>query len=221
MSFSFFDFILKCHGILGLPAMTGYERHIFKHILLRFPRQEPVHIFEYGSGFSTLYFAHFLKREGIDFHYHSVDNDSFWHQRVKQMVEHQGLADRVHLYLCPFQPFWDKPGWSWDQSPACGKFAPSTQEEHNYIRMPVSLNMKFHLIVVDGRFRKRCLEMIPQALHGQGIVLLHDAQKFQYHPREGQYAYSRWLDSGKFYPWQKFNHKIWLGSFQQIKAVGS
>ncbi len=219
MKWDFFKFYLGLRSKLGLPAMTGREIKAYKAILLSFKGKEQVNIFEYGSGFSTIYFARFLKDQGMDFHFHSVDNNVFWHNRVRKMVEENGLSKRVHLYLCPFVPFWEKSGWSWKKKPACGQFAPHLQEEKDYIHLPLTLKKKFDLIVVDGRFRRRCLEVIPAALSEGGVVFLHDAEREHSQPKKGQYPYSRWIEKGKFYFWQRHEFKTWIGSFKPLDVT--
>ena len=133
------------------------------------------------------------------------------------MVAKNGLSRQVHLHLCAFEPFWTKPGWSWDKKPVCGQFAPHLQEEKDYIHLPLALKKKFDLIVVDGRFRRRCLEIIPIALSNKGVVFLHDAEREHAQPKKGQYPYSRWIEKGRFYFWQRHEFKTWIGSLSPLE----
>lgn len=207
-----FNRVLQWNCIRGLPAMTRYERKVYEKLLLSLKKQAPLEILEYGSGYSTIYFAKFLQKNNIDFHIHAVDNSSAWYERVRMLVEKNGFKDKISLYLFEFPRFWDKPGWDWKVEPPVGQFAPKLKEEVDYINIPLSLKKKFDLVVVDARFRRRCLEVATQCLKPNGIVLLHDAEKEKYHCAIKHYRYSKFLDSGPYYPLEPVPHKMWLGS---------
>jgi len=209
---STYNMVTKLHAIFGIPAMTLKEIVIYKKVLLSLKPKNKLNIFEYGSGSSTIYFAKFLKQKRIPFHIHSVDNNSKWHRKVKKLVKIKGLDDVITLYLSEFAPFWKKDGWDWAISPKCGQFAPKTQSELEYINAPLVLGNKFDFVTVDGRFRRRCLEIIPNCLNENGIILLHDAQKVKYHYPISLYPYSKMIRSGKYHPFDRKNWKIWVGS---------
>jgi|CXWL01.1.fsa_nt_gi predicted O-methyltransferase YrrM len=206
------DRALVFHRLFKLPAMTKKEIAIYKKTLLSLYDGKLLNIFEYGSGFSTVYFAKFLRKNNINFHIDAVDNHEGWYGRVKSLVERAGLQDQVTVHLHPFQPFWEKEGWDWHVSPPLGKFAPATNEEFNYVQKPLALGKKFNFILVDARFRRRCLEVAAQVLKKNGIVVLHDAERSHYHPTTKAYPYSQFVDSGHFYPFEKMDHRMWLGS---------
>ncbi len=220
MRLNFFDKLMRLRGLLQLPAMTAKERRAYKALLQVLSKtQKPVRIFEYGSGFSTLYFAKYLKRCHIPFEFHSVDNNAFWHQKVKAMVKAAGLEGQVHLHLQVFEPFWNKPGWSFTQRPKPGEFAPSLPQENAYINGPQLAGGNFDLIVIDGRFRQRCLQVAAKSLSPQGIVLLHDAQKKHYQPPVGVLPHSAWVEGGRFYAWQQWDQRTWLGSGKVLPVL--
>jgi len=192
--------------------MTLKEISIYKRCLLSQYLDEPLNIFEYGSGFSTIYFAKFLKRKKLHFHIHSVDNNPKWHVKIKQSVKTEGLNDDITLHLSEFPPFWEKEGWNWAVLPKCGQFAPKTEAEFEYINTPLTIGTKFSFIAIDARFRRRCLEIAAECLTEKGIAFLHDAQKTKYHEPLSLYKYSMFIDSGRYFPFDKGNWKIWLGS---------
>jgi len=181
---------MKLHAALGLPAMTRKEIRICKKILMSFGRKRKIKIFEYGSGYSTLYYSRFLSKKGFKFHLHSVDNNPSWHQRVQTLVRKSGLEGEISLHMFPFPAFWEKNGWDWHRKPQCGEFSPILQEEIEYISLPRKLNIKFDLILVDARFRRRCLEVARDCLTERGFVILHDAQKGHYQSAFIKYRYS-------------------------------
>ena len=212
MKLYLFDHSLRLRRWLHLPAMTGKEREIYKKILRSFPDKEEINIFEYGSGYSTVYFARFLKREGIPFRVDAVENNRQWHARVCALLKRHGLDRNVRIHLREFPPFWEKPGWVWGKNPEPGAFAPSLSQEREYVEMPIQLGRKFHLIVVDARFRRRALEVATRCLRPNGVVFLHDAERENYHPELSELPHSHFLDSGKFYPMERRVHRVWLGS---------
>lgn len=207
-----FNRVLQWNCMRGLPAMTSYERKVYEKLLLSLKGRAPLDILEYGSGYSTIYFARFLHKNNIDFHIHAVDNSAQWYERVRALVEKNDLSDKISLYLFEFPRFWDKPGWDWRVTPAVGQFAPKMKEEVDYINIPLALKKKFDLIVVDARFRRRCLEVAAQCLKPKGAVLLHDAEKEQYHCSMKLYQYAKFFNSGPYYPFEPVRHKMWIGS---------
>ena len=94
---------------LGLPAQTKKEIQIFKAILDNY-KGEKIKIFEWGSGYSTIYYAEYLRKKGAEFEWHSIDNNKAWHEDVKSKVERKRPQPSVHLYLKEFPPFWVKSG---------------------------------------------------------------------------------------------------------------
>ncbi len=214
---SFFDLWMKGYAIAGLPAMTDRERRVYKQLLVHLSgTKKHIRLFEYGSGFSTVYYAKFLKSKGISFELHSVDNNELWHNRVKEMVDQHGVSSSVNLYLSAFLPFWENSKWKWGVPVPCGIFAPSSTQEHQYIEMPSSLKGEFDLILIDGRFRQRCLKEAIKSLSPNGIVIIHDAHKTHYTPPQGILPWSHMVNGGKFYAWQKNSQSMWLGSNQPI-----
>ncbi len=207
-----FELTMKLHQFCQWPAMTRKEKKAMEKILCFWSRSEPLEIFEYGSGYSTVYWARFLQRQGFIFHLHSIDNHAVWHKLVVRMIKQKGLQEKVTLYLSEFKPFWEKAGWDWSRDPACGEFAPASEAETDYIQKPLSLKRSFDLVIVDARFRRRCLEVARQCLKSKGIVFLHDAQKSKYLEPTKLFKYSRFFDSGHYFPLERTRYQFWVGS---------
>ncbi len=207
----YFNMKLKLYGFLKLPAQTEKERRIFKDLFDKAGDGKALRIFEWGSGYSTLYYARYLTGKGVDFEWHSIDNNRAWHEMVKGFIKKNGLQSRVELYLMEFKPFWEKPGWG-PVPPPCNRFAPSSDNEKNYVDYPVRLGIKFDVIIVDARFRRRCIQAAREALQPDGIVVLHDAHKMQYHDGLDLYPYRRFIESGNWYPMQNESNQMWVGS---------
>ena len=74
-----FKINMRLKGIFGLPAQTRKDIAIFKTLFDLFSNDGRVNIFEWGSGFSTMYYADYLRRTNGDFQWHSIElacNDS-------------------------------------------------------------------------------------------------------------------------------------------------
>ncbi len=207
-----FELTMRLHRSLGWPAMTRKEMQIFKRLLLSFPQEQTIHLFEYGMGFSTIYFAKFLQRSGRSFHLHSIDNNRFWYEKVTAMIKVEKLTKHVTLHLREFMPFWEKPNWDWKSELQQGTFAPQNQMELEYIHLPQTLRIPFNVIFVDARFRRRCLEAALTSVDYRGFVIMHDAQKKQYHSATEKYRHSRFIDSGQYFPFARRKYQLWLGS---------
>ncbi|HYK75915.1 MAG TPA: FkbM family methyltransferase [Daejeonella sp.] len=56
------------------------------------------------------------------------------------------------------------------------------ETDGKYAGMPVSLNEKFHVIIVDGRDRVNCCKQAISALTDDGVVILDDSEREFYNP---------------------------------------
>jgi len=209
---SAFSLTMAWHAWLKWPALTLKDRKIFKTILLSRKFDDRLDIFEYGTGYSTYYFARFLKGKKIPFHFHSIDNNRPWHEKIKTLILNSRIDNEVTLHLCSFIPFWEKQGWDWKNPGVCGQFSPQRKEEFDYINRPLSLNQKFDMIVIDGRFRKRCLEVARACLKPRGIIFFHDAQKPRYTIPDGFIKYAALINDGHFFPFERTSYRCWVGS---------
>jgi hypothetical protein len=212
----YFNMKLSMHGFLELPVQTEKERRIFKAILDQAGDGEVLKIFEWGSGYSTLYYAAYLLQKGVDYEWHSIDNNRGWHEKVMQLVDEKKLQSKVRLYLMEFKPFWEKPGWG-SVPPPCGLFVPCSENEKNYINFPRQLGENFDVVIVDARFRRHCIQTTKEVLLPEGIAILHDAQKTHYHIGLDDFRYRKFLNTGSWYPFQKILNKIWIGSMGNSK----
>ena len=145
---------LFINGKVGLPAQTRQEIGIFKAVFDGVARNavnkgKGIKIFEWGSGFSTLYYASYLREKGTRFEWHSIDNNRLWHERVKTSVRNACLDSNVTLHLLEFEPFWEKSEWG-PVPPPCGVFAPKTDNEKDYVRFPKKLNKEFDLSIIGN-----------------------------------------------------------------------
>ena len=50
----------------------------------------------------------------------------------------------------------------------------------DYCRMPIKLEEKFDILIVDGRDRVNCCKNSIASLHGQGVIVLDDSERERY-----------------------------------------
>ena len=211
MQSSFFRFRLYINGLFQIPAQTRKEIYIFKNIFENNAKENKIKIFEWGSGYSTIYYAKYLLGLKTIFEWHSIDNNKLWHNKIKEIIRTKKLDKYVHLYLKEFPPFWEKPGWG-KIPPNIGEFSPKSKNELEYINFPKATKAKFDIVIIDARFRRHCLRTAKDVLTPEGIVVMHDAQKPHYHNGIEDYRYSKFINSGIWYPFQENPNRMWIGS---------
>jgi len=144
----------------------------------------PQRVLEWGAGGSTrelLSTCPFIRR------YISIEHNREWHGRVQALVS----DPRLELHLVePAEP-----------EPLLPRDRRSTQAERDtlqawraraesdpalmraYIELPRSLpEPEFDFVLVDGRARCLCIREGFSLLRPGGVLLVHDAQRSEYHP---------------------------------------
>lgn len=210
----YFKVSMFLRGVFQSPAQTKKDIQIFKAVFDHFLYQnKKITVFEWGCGFSTLYYANYLRKKGADFHWHAIDNNSMWQGKVKETLKKKNLHEHVHVYLKEFLPFWEKPGWKWENiPPPCGVFSPKSENEKAYVNFPNSLDEKFDIVIIDARFRRHCLAVAKDALASNGIVIIHDAQKEHYQVGLDGFQHRAFFTTGAWVPFKKLKNKVWVGS---------
>lgn len=192
---------------LALPSQTSRDRKIFKRVFKQYAGKK-LRVFEWGSGRSTTYYSRYLASIGSDFEWHAIDNSQKWRDRVAQLVNRYCLQNRVHLYLSEFSRITGlvkREG----KIPE-GICIPAVTDYVEYPRR-VRGEEGFDIIIVDGRFRRRCLLVAAEVLAPEGLVLLHDAQRIHYHSSLALYKFGRFFDTGNL-PGSKTKIKTWIGT---------
>lgn len=167
--------LMKLSAWRGLPAYTAQERRVLEGILLKRAQGRSLNIFEYGAGYSTLYYSGVLKEQRCSFQWHAVEHQDWWWRKVQQQAARKGILSEVFLYLCALNE--------------------TQQDIAAYVQKPLHLNMKWDIILVDGRFRRRCMEIAKQCLKPDGVIVLHDAQRPYYHSACALFPHHRWISS--------------------------
>jgi hypothetical protein len=109
---------------------------------------------EWGSGRSTLWFAQQVK------HLTSVEHDEAWYKAVSSELKEANISNVNHL-LCKLAKRGQKP------------------EESSYVQVAnafVKENLDF--VLVDGRHRDTCANIVLEKIHPGGIIVIDDANRY-------------------------------------------
>jgi predicted O-methyltransferase YrrM len=135
----------------------------------------PARILEWGAGGSTRLFLQRL--EGLR-HLHSIEHDAAWCELVDRAISDTRL-DLHHVPANEAPPpgtIHDAAVWEWasraERDPAMMR---------DYVARARSLGGEFDAVFVDGRARSFCIREGFELLRPGGVLVLHDAQRLEYH----------------------------------------
>jgi hypothetical protein len=121
---------------LSYPAIDFIEQYIPAN----------ASIFEYGSGYSTLYFSKKFA------HITSVDNDLQWHNKILSLTT--GSTNCKIIFSADEQTYVD-----------------SIEGE---------ATMKYDFILIDGRWRNKCVYKAVNYIKSKGVIMLDDVEREYY-----------------------------------------
>lgn len=181
-------------GAIKDPWMRYWEIDIVEDVLRALKPQRSL---EWGSGYSTLRFTSLLSP---DAHWLSIEHDRAWYERVKVMTaEATGARAAIEVRCAPPS----REPWT----PADGD---GTAEHFAaYIALPADRG-PFDFILVDGRARTDCLVAARDLVRPDGIVMLHDANRAQYHACLNLYPHQV-----SFYDHRTNAGGLWIGSLER------
>lgn len=163
------------------PEMWMSEILYIKNLLLKHAQETDVlNILEWGSGFGTIYFSNFLKQNNINFKWTAIEHYIPWYKKVISMISKNNLSDNV---LCILVNPTSEPN----------KNIQELNNMNDYINLPIFLNEKYNIVLIDGRKRVECLKTARTIISNNGIVILHDAERIWFH--EG---FKYYINNGKF-----------------------
>ena len=178
---------------LPLPMMRYREINIIKEVIAN---TNPERVLEWGCGYSTLYFSKIL---GDGASWLSIDHNPHWMEKIERRNKNPNVS--IH-YVKPENPERTDEFRNGGYSDLAG-----------YLEFPTDMG-KFDLILIDGRARKECLIKAKELVAGNGIVILHDANRVSYHEPLKEYKSQEFfLDS------RTTGYGIWLGSNE--RDIGS
>lgn len=141
---------------LSLPAVCTLDEHLTKDM----------RVFEWGSGASTLFFAHRCAQVV------SIEHDRAWFEKVGEAVEYRGLPvdrslvepdERFYPDYASYQPGYESVSFM-QYARAIDRF----------------MDESFDLILVDGRARCACLDRAQRKLKVGGMLMLDDSLRSIY-----------------------------------------
>lgn len=193
------DWILDDSQWSHKAFMSNRDADLFEAILLRKASSSDVlHVLEWGSGRSTVYFSEMLLGQGKQFFWNSLeydrayflnslepvfaDNAQFKKTEEDGRVVFASSNVRIDVFnygkLSPFL-----------HTHAEDRLVPMD----DYVTFPAGLGRKFDVVLVDGRKRRLCtLEAKPLLCPG-GVVIVHDAYRPYYHCAFETYVSQRFI----------------------------
>lgn len=178
----------------GLPAQSKTDRSIFKDVLLKLDNPE-IRVFEWGSGASTVYYAEFLRGQGLKFEWHAQDNSQAWWGKVQERIAKARLSEQVSIYCSEFPAFFELPGYTYE-TPVPPEEYTNSAIATEYVHRPKDLGGQFDVLFIDGRFRRRCLRVAAEVVSDNGIVILHDSDRDHYLSALDIYPKVQFLETG-------------------------
>ncbi len=133
--------------------------------------------FEYGSGFSTMFFSKHLK------HLTSVEHNEAWFNIVKTKLSQQGI-NNVDYHFIPSNKTEKNVDYTFYKDyQLTAKDFTIRKEYHDYFSFVSTFpNEHFDFIIVDGRARVECcLNAIPK-LKSDGLFVLDNSDRDRYKP---------------------------------------
>jgi len=136
----------------------------------------PRRVLEWGTGGSTRYLLEscpFITR------FVSIEHHGGWVDKVRSIVKDPRLElHHVPANVPPLNPN-DKLVKQAPWMLACER---DRSMMADYIDFPKTLGTRFDLVFVDGRARAFCVEVGWELLEPGGVLVVHDAQRPEYHP---------------------------------------
>lgn len=145
--------------------MQDYEINAISICLRRFTHE--VNALEWGSGYSTLYYA---ARLPYGSRWTSVEHDIRWFEQMQDMVRQSGI-NGIQLHGVPPERAYSE-----------GQDDEDFRCFSSYVLFPGKLSEKYDFILVDGRSRSECMALGWELLKNDGIMVLHDAWRAEYQP---------------------------------------
>jgi len=146
-----------------LPKMRKKEIEFIKKTLLDVSdSKHSMNVLEWGSGGSTVFFTDFLRKHNVNYTWISLEYNTEWFNKVNDAIKKD---KSVNLILFDV---------------GNGNLKQTNISMDDYVYYPLTLNIRFDVIIIDGRKRRRCLEVARKIWTEGGVVLLHDAHRKYY-----------------------------------------
>lgn len=193
VAFKFKRNILKKE--MEIPWMRYREIEMIKDLLKSI---RPENVLEWGAGSGTCYFTNYLPKEGK---WISIEHNKEWATSVAKKNDNPNVT-----IVCKepnSEPFDDAYYGLVDYKVNDGTY----EDFRDYIEYPAQENILYDFILIDGRARVDCLNKSKEMLSDNGIVMLHDANRPQYHQ-----AFDQYKNGILFSDQRDTSGGIWIGS---------
>jgi predicted O-methyltransferase YrrM len=180
----------------GEPLPVYMDPVEWSQVLAILETLQPKRVLEWGSGGSTraiLAECPFIER------YVSVEHNRGWHARVAELVTDPRLSLNL-VEGTEQEPRFPKGTKGSSKIIAAWYLKCETDPSimADYVAMPATLGEQFDLVLVDGRSRNQCLKAGWELLADGGVLLIHDAQRTEYHETIGSFPRARFFE-----PWHQ------------------
>lgn len=179
---------------MSIPWMRYREIELIKNLILNL---DPKTSLEWGAGTGTEFFTDYISEDST---WISIEHNQGWAESVAKRNKKPNVSI---LFKVPNNE--PTPGIYYglvDYTVNDGTY----EDFKDYIEYP-SEHAPFDLILIDGRARTQCLKKSLDLLSGNGVVVLHDANRTQYH--EGFKDYKQGI---LFEDQRESSGGIWIGT---------
>lgn len=150
---------------IDLPWMKTKELDILSELL---DKLQPAYCFEWGSGYSSLYFPSKLHSLKL---WYALEHNQKWFEHISVLNTNE-LVKMKFIPPINFEIVKSK-GYTWQKEGTYDQFK-------DYVDYPATLLVKFDFMFIDGRARTACLKQAYDLLSEDGVVVLHDANRENY-----------------------------------------
>ena len=163
----------------------------FSQVLAVFETLAPKLCLEWGSGGSTRVL---LERCPFIESYLSIEHDEVWYETVREQITDL----RLQLHCVPPDDPLPPDATRKAEIEWCARAEVDRAMFKSYVERPRTLHSSYDLVIVDGRARNFCLAEGYDLLRPGGVLLLHDAQREDYHAAVRQLGRALFLE-----PWSQ------------------
>lgn len=185
------DWELDAKGWSEKAFMSEVDVGILEQVLRRKCAAQPARVLEWGSGRGTVHFCRMLRAAGCDFRWLSVEHDRSFVQAelVPHLSDVPGSRVIDAREACADPELICRSGSplqivAFDAGPLRPFLARHRADRNaaldEYVSLPGRTGLRFDVVLVDGRKRRRCLIEASRLLAPGGIALLHDAWRPYY-----------------------------------------
>ncbi len=187
--------------------MSVRDGELIRTVLLNMARcrqGQPLRVLEWGAGLSTLSYSAILAREGVPFHWLTLEYDREFCENyiapalLARPSTRLRYVDEDHVLNGQSGGEPSTEVLCWNRTalrPFLGPeyVADRAADLDGYVDYPRAAGLEVDVVLVDGRKRRRCLLTALELIGPGSVVLLHDAFRQHYHCAMREYPVSRFI----------------------------